>query len=288
MPDPALALILVTHNSAHWLPAFFRTWREAAAASTLAIDILLADAGSTDDTLRIAMNCEPTVRILECGNIGYGAAANRAAARSPAPWRLVCNPDLLFHRNFFAAFIEPALRANEPTSGCIAPKLTNPDGSPQPSIGQFPTIRHLLLDQFRPPLHRKFLPLHRLTEGVHDWAAGACLLCSRTAWESVQGFDENFFLYVEEVDFQRRLAARGFLTRYVSTAEVIHAAPNAGGPPRPLIQKYAARGLLRYFAKHGTLPQLTAYRLLALLSRRLPPNEALAPKQKILTTPTGP
>jgi N-acetylglucosaminyl-diphospho-decaprenol L-rhamnosyltransferase len=286
MPDPALSLIVVTHNSARWLPAFFQTWR--AATSALSIELLLADSGSTDNTLQTAKEHEPSMCILECGNIGYGAAANRAVAIAKSPWHLVCNPDLLFPSNFATTFLFPAMKFPSKTAGCIAPTLLNPNGTTQPSIGRFPTLPDLLLDQFRPPLERKFLPLDRIREGPVDWAAGACVLCSREAWNAVGGFDERFFLYVEEVDFQRRLADSGFPSYYLPEAKVTHAAPNAAGAPRPLIQRYAARGLLRYFAKHGTFAQLPLYRLIALLSRRLPLREAFASAQKILNSPTGP
>jgi len=67
--------------------------------------------------------------------------------------------------------------------------------------------------------------------------------------------------------------------------KVTHHEPNAGRAPRREVQRYAARGMLRYFAKFGGL---SAYRLLGLVSLRLTAGEALASRQKILNTPTGP
>ena len=288
MADLALSLIVVTHNSARWLPAFFQTWRAATVGFPFSIELLLADSGSSDNTIQIAKEHEPSIRIIECGNIGYGAAANHAVAIAKSPWHLLCNPDLLFPPDFVSTFLFPAMKFPSKNTGCIAPTLLNPDGTTQPSIGRFPTLRDLLFDQFRPPLQRKFLPLDRIREGRVDWAAGACVLCSREAWDAVGGFDERFFLYVEEVDLQRRLADSGFPSHYLPEAKVTHAAPNAAGEPRPLIQRYAARGLLRYFAKHGTFGQLVLYRFIALFSRRLPVREAFAPTRKILNSPTGP
>jgi len=286
MPEPKLALIVVTHNSVRWLPAFFDSWRKAAPTLGPETEIILADSGSTDDTPTIAQHSVPTARIIESGNIGYGGAANRAAAASTAPWILLCNPDLAFSSNFESTFLIPTLSSPPSNTGCIAPGLLNEDSSPQPSVGNFPTIRGIIADQFRPRPQRKYIS--HPVKGPVDWATGACLLIQRTHWNAIHGFDEKFFLYAEEVDLQRRLAARGLRTYFVSEAIIIHHAPNAARPSNPITQKYASRGLLRYFAKHGTPTQLLAYRLLALLSLRLPPHEALAPRKKILEIATGP
>lgn len=291
MPPSTLALLLITHNSARWLPDFFATWHATLAQSHLAQNpapaIVIADNASTDNTLQLAAQLAPEAQILPLPNLGYGSAANHAANVAPsAKWLLLCNPDLTFPSNFAPTFLDPvldSLRA-EPLwqcGACIAPRLLNPDGSPQPSIGNFPTIRALLADQLRTPHLRKYIHPQPTTPSLVDWASGACLLLRRDAFDSVAGFDPNFFLYVEEVDLQRRLWNAGHQTWFAPEATVTNHNPNANRPPTPAIQLHSARGLLRYFAKHGSPLQLLAYRLLALASRRLPPREALASRQRL-------
>ena len=280
---PALTLVVVTHNSARWLPGLFQSWRKA--VPSLATEIVVADAGSTDNTRDLAAAQEPSAQILACGNIGYGAAINRAAAATSAPWLLLCNPDLSFPNNFAGTFLLPMMNAPPLGSACIAPGLVNEDATGQPSVGPFPSIRRLITDQFRSPLNRKFtLPQ---PTGFYDWATGACLLVRREHFKTVSGFDEKFFLYVEEVDLQRRLANIGLRTWFIQDVGLIHLAPNAASP-RHSAQQYSTRGLLRYFAKHGTPIQLLAYRLLCLASFRLSVANAFASRRKILETPTGP
>ena len=121
--------------------------------------------------------------------------------------------------------------------GCIAPRLTNADGSSQPSVGRFPTIRSLICDQFRPRPLRKYQSPQPSKKCAVDWASGACLFRSSEeafapAWG---GFDEPYFLYMEEVDLRapaRCRACVGFRAgpdRYASQSQC--PAPTASRGP---------------------------------------------------------
>jgi GT2 family glycosyltransferase len=278
---PLLAVIVVTHNSARFLPDFFQSWQ---ATNPPSHEILLANSGSTDDTLQLAATFP--AKVLPLKNIGYGAAINAAAGQTSADWLLLCNPDLIFPEDFATEFLNPMMDNPPQNAGCIAPGLVNEDDTGQLSVGHFPTIRGLIADQFRPAWRRKYI--YPDPTGFYDWATGACLLIRRQHFQSIGGFDERFFLYSEEVDLQRRLAEKGLRTYFQQDAAVMHLAPAASRNPPKIIRRYAARGTLRYFAKHGRFLQLSLYRLLAIASRRLPINEALASRRKVLSTPTGP
>jgi len=284
------SLLIVTHNSASWLPAL-------ATSMSPALDrvqqLLIADAGSTDQTIDDIFHFFPSAQVLELSNIGFGTAANRGFEQISSPWILLCNADLQFAPDFFGKFLAAAeSRAAEDSHiACFAPTLLNPGGSLQPSVGRFPTIRSLLRDQFRPRLERKYIFPQPMEAGPIDWATGACLLLRHDAFLRVAGFDEKYFLYHEDIDLQRRLKDAGYQTQFVPlppNAGVIHLSPNAARPPRPAARRYAARGLLRYFAKFGTPAQRLACRGLLLFSGRLGPSEALASRSRILATPTGP
>jgi GT2 family glycosyltransferase len=295
---PAISLILVTHNSARWLTPFVNSWEATLravppASPEITIEILLVDAGSTDDTLRLAEAMLPDATLLPLGNVGFGAAANAAARHAAAPHLLLCNPDLTFPPAFASTLLRPVL-AQDPAhpwsaAACIAPQLLNPDGTVQPSVGRFPTVRSLIADQLRPRERRKYTFPQPAQPTPIQWATGACLLLRRDVFLQLGGFDEKFFLYVEEVDLQRRLHAAGLPAWFVPLpgAQITHHHPNAARTPRQEVLRWSARGTLRYFAKHNPL-SLPAYRLLALLTRRLPPREALASRRTILERPTGP
>jgi N-acetylglucosaminyl-diphospho-decaprenol L-rhamnosyltransferase len=294
---PLLALVIVTHNSADFLPQLAQSWHTAVGGIlglSDQIETHIADSGSADNSRDLAKILFPSAKLYLCQNIGYGAAGNIAIRASTAPWILLCNPDLSFSPDFAKNLLAPILQnpsapfAPHKKIAAIAPRLLNPDGSPQPSVGQFPTLASLLRDQFRPRPNRKYIFPQPTAPGPIDWATGACLLLNRNAFVEVGGVDEKYFLYGEELDLQRRFHDAGYANWFLPTATVTHLNPNAARSPRPQAQHWAARGSLRYFAKFSGPLTLTAFRLLALASFRLPPSEALASRRKILDSPTGP
>lgn len=279
-----LALALVTHNATPWLAAFFASWQAAAHAAGESPPIYVADSGSTDDTRRAVQRLAPAAHVMECGDIGYGAAANCVLRAASEPWLLLCNPDLTFPQNFVTRMCE--VIAADDGAAIYAPRLVNPDGSLQSSVGRFPTIAGLLADQFRPRPQRKYLSPQPALRTDIDWAMAACLLLHRQRVMQVAGFDEQFFLYVEEVDLFRRLRTQGCRSVFIPDWHLTHHAPNAARPPRKQVQTYAARGLLRYFARHGTAAQLGLYRMLGLFSGRLTLRETTASREAILQRST--
>ena len=282
----SLALVVVTHDSASWLGRLVETWAVAAERAGVAdVPVVIADSGSRDDTLAVAGRLLPGARLLGLGNVGFGAAANRGIGEVSAAWVLLCNPDLTFPPEF-GQRVAAAIGGAPDGVACLAPRLLNADGTPQPSVGKFPSLGGVLRDQLRARERRKYVLPQPVVAGPIDWATGACLLLRREAFWAVGGFDERYFLYVEEVDLQRRLHAAGRKVWFVPEVTVRHYQPNAVRPLRPEIQRYAARGMLRYFAKFGG--GLAGYRMLAFLSGRLPAPEAFASRRNILECSTGP
>src|SRR4051812_33022408 len=103
MDDSVVALVLVTHNSSRWLAAFFASWAATAArVPELAgrVEMIVADAGSTDDTRDVVRQLAPGAVLVELPNLGFGAAANRGVGAARSPWVLLCNPDLTFPEDF--------------------------------------------------------------------------------------------------------------------------------------------------------------------------------------------
>jgi N-acetylglucosaminyl-diphospho-decaprenol L-rhamnosyltransferase len=86
--------------------------------------------------------------------------------------------------------------------------------------------------------------------GLPEWASGACLLVRRTALERLDGLDEGFFLYCEDLDLCRRLHDLGLELRYEPAAVAVH--EGGASAPRAALLPILAASRVRYALKHQT------------------------------------
>jgi GT2 family glycosyltransferase len=146
---------------------------------------------------------------------GFAANHNRAFLRCTTPWFAVLNPDLRLTGDFLSAL----LRAKRPEDALLSPRVLESDGSVADASRRLLTPRQLLrraLGQ-REPVHG----------GEADWFAGMCLLVRADAYAAAGGFDERFYMYLEDADLCLRLKLAGWRIRQVEDATVIHAAQRA-------------------------------------------------------------
>lgn len=194
------------------------------------VEVLLADNGSTDGTPREAVERYPNVRLFETGaNLGYGTAVNRAVDRlgDDNDWVIVANPDVQWGPGSIDALLDAANRW--PRAGALGPLIRDPDGSVYPSARHLPSLvrggMHAVVGPFwkRNPWTAAYRQ-ERLepSERPVGWLSGSCLLLRRAAFRQVGGFDERYFMYMEDVDLGDRLGRAGWLSVYVPSAEVLH------------------------------------------------------------------
>lgn len=163
-------------------------------------------------------------------NPGYGTAANVGVRFLPAgvEWVLICNPDLELHAYALDTLVAAASRDSK--VGSVGPLIRNLDGSPYPSARQIPSIRtgigHALFSGIWPsnPWTRSYRQEADASMAERDagWLSGACILVRRRAFDQIGGFDNEYFMYFEDVDLGFRLSRAGWRNVYVPSAEVVH------------------------------------------------------------------
>jgi GT2 family glycosyltransferase len=146
---------------------------------------------------------------------GFGANHNRAFQHCTTPWFAVLNPDLRLISDFFA----PSLSSVESADGLLSPRVLDPGGAPADAARRLLTPWQLLLRAVgkRAPAAPTDV----------DWLAGICLLVRSKAFAAVGGFDERFYLYLEDADLSLRLQLAGWRIRQIEHAAVTHAAQRA-------------------------------------------------------------
>jgi N-acetylglucosaminyl-diphospho-decaprenol L-rhamnosyltransferase len=218
--------VTVTYSPGPHLERFLAT---LALATERPVSVLLADNGSCDGTPQEAVERYPNVRLFDTGsNLGYGTAVNRGVAQLPEDgWVIVANPDVQWGPGSIDALLDAATRW--PRAGALGPLIRDPDGSVYPSARHLPSLirgsMHALLGPFwkRNPWTAAYRQ-ERLepSERPVGWLSGSCLLLRRSAFSQIGGFDERYFMYMEDVDLGDRLGKAGWLNVYVPSAEVLH------------------------------------------------------------------
>jgi N-acetylglucosaminyl-diphospho-decaprenol L-rhamnosyltransferase len=227
-----LPVVAVTYSPGPHLERFLAS---LSLATERPVGVLLADNGSTDGTPQAAVERYPNVRLFDTGaNLGYGTAVNRAIAqldKTGEPWVdnwvIVANPDVQWGPGSIDALLDAAARW--PRAGALGPLIREPDGSVYPSARHLPSLVRGSMHAVLGPLWKRnpWTTAYRQerlepSERTVGWLSGSCLLLRRSAFSEVGGFDERYFMYMEDVDLGDRLGKAGWLSVYVPSAEVLH------------------------------------------------------------------
>jgi N-acetylglucosaminyl-diphospho-decaprenol L-rhamnosyltransferase len=207
-------------------------------------EVVVVDNGSTDGSPEALAATDPaTVVVRSVVNVGYGRGVNRGWAelgRGAAPRTsdrpateapvllLVSNPDVVLRRGA----VERLVAALDAAAGVgiVGPRIDNPDGTRYPSARTFPAIGdavgHAVLGLVAP--RNRFTRRYRMldidpdTAGEVDWVSGACFLVRAETFRDLGGFDEAYFMYLEDVDLCWRAGRAGWKVLYEPAARVVH------------------------------------------------------------------
>ncbi len=249
-----LAVVIVDYNAGAYLTRCVGSVLEHAGG--LALDVLVVDNASADGSARAAASAHPSTRLIENpSNRGLSAAWNQGAAQTAAPWILFLNPDAEAWAGDLAAFVKVGQERDE--VALLGPVVRNADGSMYESGRVFPTVGqavgHAFLGLVKPdnPYSRayKLADWDRLSEREVDWVSGAAMLVRRSAFEQVGRFDEDFFLYGEELDLCTRLRGAGWKVLYTPELEILHEGGVSTGRSRRMHVLHSD-SIYRYYRKH--------------------------------------
>lgn len=248
--------VIVAHNSMDCLPRCL----EAVSRAAVAVDAraLVSDSGSSDDPGVLCRRLG--VEFLPGPNQGMGAAFNRALSLEhvrSARFVLQLNPDVVLRDGGLDALI--ALADRRSRCGILAPRQIDQQGELICSIGVEPTpasywraAREIWGDwnlETEAYAHEQDV----------DWVMGACMLLRTEMLAAVGAFDEQFFLYSEEVDLCRRARDAGWSVRYLPAVTVVH--PIAGRPVNEQRVKLEEWSRILYIRKWFSLPARWSMRL---------------------------
>lgn len=245
-----LSIIIISFNTKKLtedcLTSTIRSLKEA----KLSWEIIVVDNVSTDGTRDMLKKKFPAVRtILNAENVGFGRGNNQGIKAAKGEYILLLNSDTVVLNNAIGKLVS---FGRQHPNAFIGPKLLNPDRSPQSSCGPFFSLPVVFASLF---LKGDYIGLTRWSPTRArkvDWVSGACILGPKKLFMQDLLFDEQIFMYMEEIDLFMRARKKGYPAYFYPRSLIVHlgAASSTNKRKGPVLNIY--RGFIYLYKKHGT------------------------------------
>ncbi|MEM4648244.1 MAG: glycosyltransferase family 2 protein [Candidatus Pacearchaeota archaeon] len=245
---PKVSILILNYNGLRWLPACLSS---VAKTDYPNLEVCLIDNGSTDGSVNYVQKNFPWVKImLNSKNLGFAEAYNKAIEKVDSEFIVLLNNDTeVLESNWIKYLINEAFK--KPNVAAVACKLVSMDDP----------LRLDSVGGMGIPFWRGFVDIGRNehdrkqydNEGFEPFAfCGGAALIKRNAFMKLGGFDEKFFLYMEDADLSWRLRLFGYRIAYAPKAKIAHYFSGTAGTkaidPKKLY--YCHRNLLRAIIKN--------------------------------------
>lgn len=243
-----LSIIIISYNTRQYLDRCLNSIFQSLKNSTLQYEVIVVDNGSTDGSQEMVQKMYPRVKLMKNQtNVGFGKANNQGVKVAQGNILLLLNSDIEVQNQAIARLYEyfKAL----PIKSVVGGKLFNVDGSAQPSCGPAYTLLVIFTALFLKGDHLHVTRYSPMMVKRVDWIMGACMMLSRNAMSDVGGFDEDIYMYMEEIDWQHRARKSGYQIYFYPNSHFTHVgAGSSGSRTTPILNVY--RGLIFYYNKY--------------------------------------
>jgi hypothetical protein len=259
-----LSIIIINYNTCAFLKRCLQSIKDA--DLQLDYELIIVDNNSQDQSRKFLseMNLgkQPGRIILNNQNLGFARANNQAIKLAQGEYIFICNPDIVILKGALEKLV--SYLASHPEIGLLGPQLLNTDQTIQYSCCRFPRwftpfLRRTFLGAL--PFGRKKLANYLMLDYDHqktkevDWLIGAALLFRKDFFEKINGFDERYFLYFEDVDLARQVWQKGKKVVYLPAAKLIHTHRRLSAIRSPLPSLFSkilwihVQSAIKYFQK---------------------------------------
>ncbi len=286
--EPTLSIIIISYNTKGLLKGcltsifsndkFLDFSLAIKKSEKIPTEIIVVDNNSQDESVAYLKKLEKNKKIkliLNKENLGFAKANNQGMKLAKGNYYLLLNSDTLILN---CAISQTLLwLASHEEAGAATCQLLNKDKTIQPSGGFFPNLTRVFcwsffLDDL--PLFNKLVkPIHPHADTFYtkdswynqireqDWITGAFFMIKKAAAQDSGYFDENFFMYAEELEWCYRLKQKGWKIYYLNNPAIIHlGGGSAKTPEGAIINEYL--GLERFFQLHKPKWQFPLIKLL--------------------------
>ena len=257
MNRPELSVVIVSYRCGALLDECLTSLEANRADVDMEVEVV--DNASGDDTVEVSRRHAWVTTTALDENVGFARANNVAMDRARGRAVLVLNPDTVVPPGALRACLDELWR--DPSVGLLTPRLIDREGRIDRRCHRgFPTLwssfcYFTTLDRvFRGPRSRRYTMGHLPETEAADVEAvsGAFMLMPRDAMVVVGGFDEQFFMYAEDIDLSLRFIEHGYRVRYWPGVDVVHvgAGSNVAGQRPPAANAAYFRTMAPFVRKH--------------------------------------
>jgi hypothetical protein len=283
--NPLVSIIIVSYNTADITIDCLKSILQDKGLKQTPFEIIIVDNNSKDDSvIKIekfknslkSPNCKITL-ITNKDNAGFGKANNQGLKIAKGNYILFLNSDTFILHSAISQSLD-WLSSHPESSTCTA-QLLNKDKTIQASGGFFPNLANMItwclsLDDL-PLVNNIIKPIHPHTPAFYTrdkfytrdhqqhWITGAFFLTRKSILDKVKGFDENYFMYGEELELSYRIYQNTKQNKvwYLIGPQIIHlGGASAVNRMNPILNEY--RGFVSFFKKHRPSWQLPIVRFL--------------------------
>lgn len=261
------SIIIPSYNTEALLKNCLDSIYKTCQGNAFSFEVIVVDNDSHDGTVRmIRKDYRRVVLMKNSKNVGYGKANNQGIREAKGTYILLLNSDTIVEENAIRRLLEFTKTENDAFVGA---KLYNEDGSAQTSCGPFFTPWVVFASLF---LKGDVIGLTRWSpERVTtvDWVSGACIMAKKDLFLNGLLFDEEIFMYMEEIDLLYRAKEKGYRTLFYPDSHVTHLGSGGSAENRKKAIANIYRGIRYFYKKHYSENSYTIVQFILRIKARL-------------------
>ena len=244
-----LSILIISYNTKILTCRAIDSIQKSLKNCDFSYEILILDNNSTDGSAKAikALKIKNLHLFESKQNLGFGKGNNFLAKKAKADYLLLLNSDIEILNNGILKLLN--FFANQNRFQFVGAKLLNQDLSEQPSCGPLYNPLVALLALFFLGDRLKITRYSPKQVRQVGWVSGACILTTKKNYILLNGFDENIFMYMEEIDLFKRAQEANLKVGFYPEAKLIHYGfASSGSKSQPVINVF--KGYLYYYQKH--------------------------------------
>ena len=282
-----LSVIIVNYNVRHFLELCLKSVQ--AAIQSLDAEIIVVDNASADDSCEMVKTLFPDVILIaNTDNVGFSKANNQGVAIAKGEYVCILNPDTFVTEDTFTKLLDFAHKT--PNMGAVGTRLIDGTGRFLPeSKRNLPTPKVAFQKIFGSGTSYYANQLKESAIGSVTVLVGAFMFLKRAVYQEVNGFDEQYFMYGEDIDLSYTIEKAGYQNYYFGDAAIIHY--KGESTAKDAVYRKRFYGAMRiFYHKHFKSNSIEAFGVkvglwLATLSRkRIAENPTTKPSRYVIIT----